>query len=107
MPTIGFFMSMPVCSSDKPDQSPQHFTFRIAVGKNETITASSNTSDVTAHLRRSNGASAKIRTTHGRRSGRLLAFAPVSNAMAMMEYHKSETRRDAQARQPKSIAASA
>src|SRR5436309_14220990 len=52
---------------------------------------------------RSSGAST---TTHGRSNGRLLALAPVNSAAASNECHTSARRREVQARQAKSKAAS-
>src|ERR1043165_2394160 len=82
-------------------------TLRIAVGKNETNTATSAIAAVKTGRCLINGANGSTSKAHGNSSGRLLALAPTNNAAARPDIHKSFPRRDLHARHPKSIAASA
>src|SRR5271155_5817694 len=94
-------------SSFAPDQSPQCCAFKTAVDKNETSTARKMTNTVAIIFFRNNGSIGKIKIAHGSSSGRLLALAPVNNAAARIECHKSAVRRELHARAAKLIATSA
>src|SRR5271170_735767 len=107
MAVSGFFTVMFGGSSIAPDQSPQKWTFKMAVGKNEMAAASKMTKVVIIVFFCRSGTRGKTKIAHGNSNGRLPAFAPVKSAAAKIEKYKSEARLDFFARRAKSMAASA